>query len=59
MNINNFTIKSQEVVQKAQQLTQANEQQQIENAHLFKAILEVDANVTPFLLKKLGVSGAT
>jgi ATP-dependent Clp protease ATP-binding subunit ClpB len=56
MNINNFTIKSQEVVQKAQQLTQANEQQQIENAHLFKAILEVDANVTPFLLKKLGVS---
>jgi ATP-dependent Clp protease ATP-binding subunit ClpB len=56
MNINNFTIKSQEVVQKAQQLTQANGQQQIENAHLFKAILEVDANVTPFLLKKLGVS---
>lgn len=56
MNTNNFTIKSQEVVQKAQQLTQANEQQQIENAHLFKAILEVDANVTPFLLKKLGVS---
>ena len=56
MNTNNFTIKSQEVVQKAQQITQANEQQQIENAHLFKAILEVDANVTPFLLKKLGVS---
>mgnify|MGYP006074697311 CR=1 FL=1 len=56
MNTNNFTIKSQEVVQKAQQLTQANEQQQIENAHLFKAILEVDTNVTPFLLKKLGVS---
>ena len=56
MNTNNFTIKSQEVVQKAQQLTQENGQQQIENAHLFKAILEVDANVTPFLLKKLGVS---
>ena len=56
MNTNNFTIKSQEVVQKAQQITQANEQQQIENAPLFKAILEVDANVTPFLLKKLGVS---
>ena len=56
MNFNNFTIKSQEVVQKAQQLTQKLEQQQIENAHIFKAILEVDENVTPFILKKLGLN---
>ena len=58
MNFNNFTIKSQEVVQKAQQLTQELEQQQIENAHLFKAILEVDKNVTPFILKKLELNTA-
>ncbi|WP_139957875.1 ATP-dependent chaperone ClpB [Flavicella sediminum] len=56
MNFNNFTIKSQEVVQKAQQIAQALEHQQIENTHIFKAILEVDENVTPFILKKLGVN---
>lgn len=56
MNLNNFTIKSQEVVQKAQQIAQESGHQQIENSHLFKAILEVDKNVIPFLLKKLAVS---
>jgi len=56
MNINSFTIKSQEVIQQAQLLAQTNGQQQIENEHLFKAILEVDENVAPFLLKKLNVN---
>ena len=56
MNFNNFTIKSQEAVQRAQQLAQASEHQQIENEHLLKGILEVDENVTPFLLKKLQVN---
>jgi ATP-dependent Clp protease ATP-binding subunit ClpB len=56
MNINNFTIKSQEAIQKAQMLTQMNGQQQIENEHLFKAIFEVDENVAPYLLKKLNVN---
>jgi len=56
MNFNNFTIKSQEVVQKAQQITQGYGHQQIENTHLFKAILEVDKNVTPFILKKLAIN---
>ncbi|MDC7993902.1 ATP-dependent chaperone ClpB [Altibacter sp. HG106] len=56
MNFNNFTIKSQEAVQRAQQLAQASEHQQIENEHLLKGILEVDENVTPFLLKKLEVN---
>jgi ATP-dependent Clp protease ATP-binding subunit ClpB len=56
MNFNNFTIKSQEVVQKSQQIAQGFEHQQIENTHLFKSILEVDENVTPFILKKLGVN---
>jgi ATP-dependent Clp protease ATP-binding subunit ClpB len=56
MNINKFTIKSQEALQQAQQLAQSFSQQQIENEHLFKGILEVDENVTPFILKKLNVN---
>lgn len=56
MNFNNFTIKSQEAVQRAQQIAQGFSNQQIENEHLFKGILEVDENVMPFLLKKLQVN---
>ncbi len=56
MNFNNYTIKSQEAVQQAQQLAQSYGHQQIENEHLFKAIGEVDENVLPFLLKKLNVN---
>ncbi|MCG9792993.1 ATP-dependent chaperone ClpB [Flavobacterium algicola] len=56
MNINKFTIKSQEAIQLSQQLTQRAGQQQIENEHLFKAIFEVDENVAPFILKKLNVN---
>ncbi|NIJ44610.1 ATP-dependent Clp protease ATP-binding subunit ClpB [Wenyingzhuangia heitensis] len=56
MNFNNYTIKSQEVVQQAQQIAQGLEHQQIENTHIFKAILEVDEHVTPFILKKLQVN---
>ncbi|PIV51536.1 MAG: type VI secretion system ATPase TssH, partial [Flavobacteriaceae bacterium CG02_land_8_20_14_3_00_34_13] len=56
MNFNNFTIKSQEAVQQAQQLAQSMGHQQIENEHILKAIFQVDENVTPFLLKKLNVN---
>lgn len=56
MNLNNFTIKSQEAVQQAVQIATVNGQQAIENGHLLKGILEVDENVTPFLLKKLNVN---
>lgn len=56
MNFNHFTIKSQEVIQRAQQIVQELGHQQIENEHIFKAILEVDENVTPFLLQKLDVN---
>ncbi|MGC4039897.1 MAG: ATP-dependent chaperone ClpB [Flavobacterium sp.] len=56
MNINQLTIKSQEALQQAQQIAQAFGQQQIENEHIFKGILEVDENVTPFILKKLNVN---
>lgn len=56
MNFANFTIKSQEAIQRAQQIAQSFGHQQIENEHIVKAILEVDENVTPFLLKKLNVN---
>ena len=56
MNTNNFTIKSQEAIQQAQQIAQGFGHQQIENEHIIKGILEVDENVTPFILKKLNVN---
>ncbi len=56
MNFNNFTIKSQEAIQQAQQIAQGFGHQQIENEHILKAIFEVDENVTPFILKKLNVN---
>ena len=56
MNFNNYTIKSQEAIQQAQQLAQGFGHQQIENEHIFKALFNVDENVLPFLLKKLNVN---
>ena len=56
MNLNNYTIKSQEAIQQAQQLAQSHGHQQIENEHIFKGIYEVDENVLPFILKKLNVN---
>jgi len=56
MNFNNYTIKSQEAIQQAQQLAQSMGHQHIENEHIIKAIFEVDENVLPFILKKLNVN---
>ncbi|WP_394906145.1 ATP-dependent chaperone ClpB [uncultured Mesonia sp.] len=56
MNLNNFTIKSQEAIQQAQQLAHQLGHQQIENEHIFKGIATVDENVTPFILKKLAIN---
>lgn len=56
MNLNNFTIKSQEAIQQAQIIAQTNEHQHIENAHLLKGIFEVDEHITPFLIQKLGAN---
>jgi ATP-dependent Clp protease ATP-binding subunit ClpB len=56
MNINKFTIKSQEAIQKAQEIAVANSNQAIDGIHFLKAILSVDENVIPYLLKKLDVN---
>lgn len=52
MNMNNYTIKSQEAIQKAQEIASGMQHQAIENAHLLKGVFMVDENITPFLLKK-------
>ncbi|PKH51864.1 ATP-dependent chaperone ClpB [Tenacibaculum sp. Bg11-29] len=56
MNFNNYTTKSQETIQQAQQLAQSYGNQQIENEHIFKALLIIDENVLPFTLKKLNIN---
>jgi ATP-dependent Clp protease ATP-binding subunit ClpB len=56
MNFNNFTIKAQEAIQKASEITSGNQQQAIEPSHILKALLLVDENVVSFLLKKLNVN---
>ncbi|CAL2103013.1 chaperone protein ClpB [Tenacibaculum sp. 190130A14a] len=56
MNFNNYTIKSQETIQQAQQLAQSYSHNQLENEHIFKAISIVDENVLPFILKKLNIN---
>ena len=56
MNFNNFTIKAQEAVQKAVDLTQSNGQQVVETPHLLKAITLVGEDVVQFLYGKLGVN---
>jgi len=56
MNLNNFTIKAQEAVQKASEIASGNQQQAIETAHLLKGLLSVDENVISYLLKKLNIN---
>jgi ATP-dependent Clp protease ATP-binding subunit ClpB len=56
MNLNNYTIKSQEAIQQAVQLAIGNETQAVDTAHLLTALFAVDDSVTPFLLKKLNVN---
>lgn len=56
MDLGKFTIKSQQAIQKAQEVAVGNGHQTIEGTHLLKGILSVDDSVTPFLLKKLSVN---
>ncbi|WP_185858490.1 ATP-dependent chaperone ClpB [Blattabacterium cuenoti] len=56
MNFNKFTIKSQEVIQKSQDIALKNNQQSIENAHILKSMLDIEENIIPFVLKQLKVN---
>ena len=56
MNLNNFTIKSQEAVQKAVELVTRQNQQSIEATHLLKAVILAGESVVNFLFQKLGIN---
>ena len=56
MNLNNFTIKSQEAVQKAVELVGQQNQQSIEATHLLKAVILTGESVVNFLFQKLGIN---
>lgn len=59
MTYDNFTIKAQESILKAQQIAGGLDQQQVDTPHLLRGIMETDENVTKFLLQKMGVNVAT
>jgi ATP-dependent Clp protease ATP-binding subunit ClpB len=59
MNFNRYTIKAQEVIQKASEIALAKGQQAIETGHILKAILVEDGNTSVFLLKKVGTKQET
>lgn len=56
MNFNNFTIKSQEIIQKAIDFTKQAGQQQIEPVHILKAILSESETIVNFIFQKLGAN---
>ncbi len=58
MNFNNFTIKSQEAIQKAIEVVKEKGQQSIEPAHLLMGAIITGENVVNFLFQKLGVNPA-
>jgi len=56
MNFNNFTIKSQEAIQKALEITRSAGQQAIEPLHLLKAVIEEGDSLVKFIFQKIGAS---
>ncbi len=56
MDLNKFTLKTQEVIQRAQQISLNKESGSIENVHLLKALLEIDQNITPHIFNKCSAS---
>lgn len=56
MDGNQFTIKTQEIIQGAQNMAQAAQHPAIENAHLLKSIFNNDKDVIPYLLNQNGIN---
>ncbi len=56
MNFNSFTIKSQEAIQKALEITRAAGQQQIEPVHLLKGIISEGESLVKFIFQKVGAN---
>jgi ATP-dependent Clp protease ATP-binding subunit ClpB len=59
MNLNNFTLKAQESVQKAFNIASAKGQQAVECAHILKGVMSEAESITNFLFGKLGVNPVT
>ena len=56
MDTKNFTIKSQEAIQKAQELAMIGQQQAIETGHILKALFVVDEDIVAYALKKVNAN---
>ena len=56
MDLQKFTIKTQEAIQQAQQIAESKGHQSIESGHLLQGIFAVDQEVIPYILKKLSVN---
>jgi ATP-dependent Clp protease ATP-binding subunit ClpB len=56
MNFNNFTIKSQEAIQKAVEITRSSGSQAIEPIHLLKAVIQEGESVVKFIFQKVGAN---
>ncbi len=58
MNFNNFTIKSQEAIQKAVELTRSAGQQAVEPVHLLKGVMSEGESLINFIFAKVGANTA-
>jgi len=58
MNFNNFTIKSQEAIQKAVEITKSSGQQAIEPIHLLKGIMTEGESLFNFIFAKVGANAS-
>ncbi len=56
MTYDNFTIKAQEAILKAQQIAAGFDQQQVDTPHLIEGIMDTDESVANFLLQKMGIN---
>src|SRR5690625_5210153 len=56
MTYDNFTIKAQEAILRAQQIAGNLDQQSVDTAHIIAGILEIDEDVPQFLFNKIGVN---
>ncbi len=56
MNFNNFTIKSQEAIQKAVEITRSSGAQAIEPVHILKGVFEEGESVVKFIFQKTGAN---
>ncbi len=56
MTYDNFTVKAQEAILKAQKIAAGLEQQQVDTVHIVKGILEIDEHVPEFLFQKMNIN---